>query len=329
MNVKGGSPAVRWLAAIALMACHGIAHSQAWPTKPIRMICAYAAGGSIDLTGRPTAQGLTELLGQQIVYENRAGANGNLGAAYVAKAAPDGYTVLIASVSQLTINPSLYADMPFNVLRDFAPITLIASTPNVLVLHPSVPSNSLKEMMAFARAKPGAIKYASAGNGSINHLAAELLRLLATEKVEFVHVPFSGNAPALNAVLGGEVNMMITSIPPVLPLIKGNRVKPLAVAAARRYRSLPDIPTMAEAGIPGVEANAGIGLVVPMGTPKAIIDRYHTSTIKVINAPELREKLLGQGVELIGNSPEEFAAALKEESARWEKVVRTANIKLD
>ena len=149
------------------------------------------------------------------------------------------------------------------------------------------------------------------------------------EKIDIIHVPFSGNAPALNAVLGGEVNMMITSIPPALPLIKGNRVKALAVAAARRYRSLPEMPTMAEAGTPGVEANAGIGLMAPAGTPRAIIDRYYSGTIKVINAPELREKLLGQGVELIGNSPDEFAAALKEESARWEKVVRAANIKLD
>ena len=328
MNVKSKpSLSVLWLAAMVLTACNHAAYSQAWPAKPIRMICAYTAGGSIDLTGRPVAQGLTDLLGQQVIYENRPGANGNLGAAAVAKAAPDGYTILIASVSQLTINPSLYADMPFNVGRDFSPITLIASTPNVLVVHPSIPSNTLKELLAFARAKPGALKYASAGNGSINHLAAELFRL--QEKIDIIHVPFSGNAPALNAVLGGEVNMMITSIPPALPLIKGNRVKALAVAAAKRYRSLSELPTMAEAGTPGVEANAGIGLVVPAGTPRPIIDRYYSGTIKVINAPELREKLLLQGVELIGNSPDEFAAAIKEESARWEKVVRTANIKLD
>jgi len=328
MNVKGKPPSgLLWLTAIVLIASSKAAYSQSWPVKPIRMICAYAAGGSIDLTGRPVAQGLTDLLGQQVIYENRGGANGNLGAAAVAKAAPDGYTILIASVSQLTINPNIYPDMPFNVARDFAPITLIANTPTALVLHPSIAANSLKELLAFARARPGAIKYASAGNGSVNHLAGELLKSI--EKVDFTHVPFSGNAPALNAVLGGEVNMMITSVPPALPLIKAGRVKVLVVASPVRYRSLPEVPTMAEAGTPGVAASAGIGLVAPAGSPGAVLARYHAGTIKIINTPEVREKLLLQGVELIGNSPEEFTAALKEESARWEKVVRAANIKLD
>ena len=328
MNVKCNSRlGVLGLSTIALIACSQAAYSQAWPAKPIRMICAYAPGGSIDLTGRPVAAALTEMLGQQVVYENRAGANGNLGAAAVAKAAPDGYTILIASVSQLTINPSLYADMPFNVMKDFAPITLIANTPTALVLHPSVQANSLKELLAIARAKPGSIRYASAGSGSINHLAGELLKNIA--KVDLTHVPYKGNAPATAAVMAGEVEIMITSVPPALPMIKSGRVKVLTVAAPTRYRSLPDVPTMAEAGAPGVEGSAGIGLVAPAGTPRPIISRLHTSTVKIINTPEIRDKLLAQGVELFGNTPEEFAAQIKEQTARWEMVIRSANITMD
>ena len=315
------------ISGMALIACSQAAYAQAWPTKPIRMICAYAPGGSIDLTGRPVAAALTEMFGQQVVYENRAGANGNLGAAAVAKAAPDGYTILIASVSQLTINPSLYADMQFNVLKDFAPITLIANTPTALVLHPSVQANSLKELLAIARAKPGSIRYSSAGSGSINHLAGELLKNIA--KVDLTHVPYKGNAPATAAVMAGEVEIMITSVPPALPMIKSGRVKVLTVAAPTRYRSLPDVPTMAEAGAPGVEGSAGIGLVAPTGTPRPIISRLHTSTVKIINTPEIRDKLLAQGVELFGNTPEEFAAQIKEQTARWEMVIRSANITMD
>lgn len=328
MNVKNkASRSVLWLSATLLSAGATSAYSQAWPTKPIRMICAYAAGGSIDLTGRPVAAALTEMLGQQVVYENRAGANGNLGGAVVAKAAPDGYTILIASVSQLTINPAIYPDMPFNVMKDLAPITLIANTPTALVIHPSVQANSLKELLAIARAKPGSIRYSSAGNGSINHLAGELLKTVA--KVDLTHVPYKGNAPATAAVMAGEVEIMITSVPPALPMIKSGKVRVLTVAAPNRYRSLPEVPTMAEAGAPGVEGSAGIGLVAPAGTPRPIISRLHTSTVKIINTPEIRDKLLAQGVELFGNTPEEFTAQIKEQTARWEMVIRTANIKMD
>jgi len=328
MTVKNkSSRSVLWISATLLSAGATSAYSQAWPTKPIRMICAYAAGGSIDLTGRPVAAALTEMLGQQVVYENRPGANGNLGGAAVARAAPDGYTILIASVSQLTINPNIYPDMPFNVMKDFAPVTLIANTPTALVLHPSVQANSLKELLALARAKPGSIRYSSAGNGSINHLAGELLKTVA--KVDMTHVPYKGNAPATAAVMAGEVEIMITSVPPALPMIKAGKVKVLTVAAPTRYRSLPEVPTMAEAGAPGVEGSAGIGLVVPSGTPRPIISRLHTSTVKIINTPEIRDKLLAQGVELFGNTPEEFAAQIKEQTARWEMVIRTANIKID
>lgn len=298
-----------------------------FPNKPLRLICAYTPGGSIDLTGRPLAQGMTELLGQQVIYENKPGANGNVGAAMVAKAAPDGYTLLIASTSQLTINPSLYPDMPFDVAKELAPITLISMTPTALVLHPSVQANTLKEVLAFARANPTALRYASAGNGSINHLATELLKI--NEKVDMLHVPYKGSGPALAAVVAGEVNIMIASVPPAIPFIKSGRIKVISLSADKRFRLLPEVPTMAEAGAQGFQASAGIGLLAPGGTPRPVITRLQTAAVKVVNSPDIGQKLLSQGVELIGSTPEEFAALIKEESARWDRVVKAGNIKPD
>lgn len=301
--------------------------AQTWPAKPLRMICAYTPGGSIDLTGRPLAQGMTELLGQQVVYENKPGANGNVGAALVAKSAPDGYTLLIASTSQLTINPSLYADMPFDVQKELAPITLVSMTPTAVTLHPSVPATTLKELLAYARSNPGALRYATAGNGSINHLANELLK--SNEKVDMLHVPYKGSGPALQAVVAGEVNVMIASIPPAMPFIKAGKIRVVATAAQKRFRLLPDTPTLAEAGAQGFEASAGIGLLAAAGTPRPVIARLHGAAVKVVTSPDIGQKLLAQGVELIGSTPEEFGALIREESARWDRVVKTANIKPD
>ena len=300
---------------------------QVYPSKPVRFISTYAAGGPVDLTGRPVVQGLTELLGQQFIIEHRPGANGNIGALAVVKSAPDGYTILITSTSQLTINPSLYVDMPFDTAKDLAPITLISMTPTVLITHPSVKAGSLKELLAYARANAGRLRYASAGNGSINHLSGELFKMM--EKLDITHIPYKGGGPALTAVVAGEVDMMIISIPTTLPLIKEGRLKALAVSAPARYRALPDVPTMGEAGMAGFESSAGIGLLAPAATSKAIISKLHASTVKVINTPDIRQRLLSQGVELIGNSPEEFNGVIREESAKWDKVVRAGNIKLD
>jgi tripartite-type tricarboxylate transporter receptor subunit TctC len=316
------------LSMLALVSATQMAAAQSgFPNKPLRLICAYTPGGSIDLTGRPLAQGMSELLGQQVIYENKPGANGNVGAAMVAKAAPDGYTLLIASTSQLTINPSLYPDMPFDVARELAPITLISMTPTALVLHPSVQANTLKEVLAYARSNPTALRYASAGNGSINHLATELMKI--NEKVDMLHVPYKGSGPALAAVVAGEVNTMIASVPPAIPFIKSGRIKVIALSADKRFRLLPEVPTIAEAGGQGFQASAGIGLLAPGGTPRPAITRLQTTAVKVVNSPDIGQKLLSQGVELIGSTPEEFAALIKEESARWDRVVRAGNIKPD
>ncbi len=319
---------IRALAAITLLGASNAAFAQAsYPGKPLRLICAYTPGGSLDLTGRPLAQGLTEVLGQQVIYENKPGANGNVGAAMVAKATPDGYTLLIASTSQLTINPSLYPDMPYDVSKELAPIALISMTPTVLVLHPSVQANTFKEVLAYARAKPGALRYSSAGNGSINHLATELLKM--NEKIDILHVPYKGSGPALNAVVAGEVNFMITSVPLAMAFLKAGRIKPISLSAHKRFRLLPDVPTLAEAGGQGFEASAGIGLLAPAGTPRPVITKLYESAVKVVNSPDVGQKLLAQGVDLIGGTPEEFATLIREESARWDRVVRAGNIKPD
>jgi len=317
------------LAALALVSLSWMqpAIGQSYPTKPVRLINTYAPGGPVDLTARPVALGLTELLGQQVIIDHRPGANGNIGGALVAKATPDGYTILLTSTSQLTINPSLYAKMPFDTAKDLVPITLIAMTPTALIVHPSVKAGSLKELLALARADPGRLRYASAGNGSINHLSAELFKML--EKVDLIHVPYKGGGPALVAVIANEVDMMIISVPTTLPHIKEGRIRVLAVSAPARYRALPDVPTMAEAGMPGFESSAGIGLLAPAGTDKAIVSRLHAATVKVLNTPEIRQRLEASGVALVGNTPEEFHAVIRQETAKWGKVVRAGGIKVE
>lgn len=315
--------------ALALLASSLVpaAWAQSYPTKPVRFVSTYAAGGPVDVTARPLTHGLSEMFGQQVILDHRPGANGNIGGQIVAKSAPDGYTILVTSTSQLTINPSLYKNMPFDAAKDLVPITLLAMTPTALILHPSVKANSLKELLAMARANPGQIRYASAGNGSINHLSTELLKLM--EKVDLVHIPYKGGGPALTAVVANEVEMMIISIPTTLPFIKDGRLKVLAVSAPTRYRALPQVPTMAEAGLPGFESSAGVGLLAPAGTDKAIVAKLHTSSVKIINAPETRQRLEAQGVELVGSTPDEFATVIRNETAKWLKVVRAGNIKVD
>ncbi len=304
-----------------------VSHAQSYPSKPVRWISTYAAGGPVDLTARPVAQTLSGILGQQVIIEHRPGANGNIGGLAVVKSAPDGYTILVTSTSQLTINPSLYPVMPFDTEKDLAPVTLISMTPTVMITHPSVKVNSVRELLAFARANPGKLRYASAGNGSINHLSTELLKLI--EKIDLVHIPYKGGGPALTAVVAGEVDMMIISLPTTIPFVKDGRIRALGVSAGARQRSFPDVPTMTEAGVAGFESAAGIGLLAPAATPRALITQLQTSTVKAMNTPETRNLLLASGVELIGSTPEEFTRLIKSESARWDKVVKAGNIKLD
>lgn len=298
-----------------------------WPAKPLRMVVAYTPAGPVDLIARPIAQRLGEALGQLVVIDNRPGANGNIGGELVAKSTPDGYTLLLGTKSQLTVNPLLYARTGFDPVRDLAPVSLIASSPSALIVHPLLPVASLREFTALVRTRPEKLSYASGGNGSGNHLAAELYKLLA--KVDLLHVPFKGGGPALNAVVGGQIEVIFITVPVTLPFVKAGRLRALAVCADKRAAVMPGVPTMAEAGLPGHESSAGAGLLAPAGTPRHITTRLHGETVKALAHAETRDKLVAQGMDVIGNTPEQFSAVLREETERWAGVIKAAKMKLD
>ena len=311
---------------VSMLAVHPEAFSQAYPAKPIRVVNGYAAGGGNDNLARPIMQYLSEVFGHQVILDNRPGANGNIGADEVVRSAPDGYTLLFATTSQLTINPALYS-MPFDPQRDLAPIVQIAMNANAIVLNSGVPPSSIKELIAYMRANPGKLSYASAGNGSINHLAGELLAMIT--KSQLLHVPFKGAGPALTELVAGRVDMMTIGVPTILPFVKAGKLKVLAVSSPRRLAVLPDVPTVDEAGIPEYQAQAGTGLLAPAKTPRAIINRLNAETVKFLTSAEGRSKLGTQGVEIVAGTPEDFAQTIRSETARWAAVVKAGNIKLE
>jgi len=283
--------------------------------------------GPADALARIAGDKLGGALGQPFVIENRAGAGGNIGMEQGAKAAPDGYTLTLAPVGNLTIAPSLYSKLPYDPARDYAPITVLAAVPNVLIVHPSVPARSLIEFIALAKSKPGALNYASPGNGSGPHLAAELLKSMAG--IDLVHVPFNGVAPAMNAVLGGQVQMFFAQSSAALQHVKAGNVVALGVASAKRIASAPDLATLAEQGLTGFDVTSWYALVAPAGTPQPIVERLHAEIAKALAEPDVRERIAGLGAEPVGNSPTEFAAMQRVEAARWAKLARDANIHAD
>ena len=322
--------AVHGLAPAALMAVAfihaGAANAQAYPTKPIRLIVPQSAGGSTDLVARPLAQKLTEAFKQAIVIDNRTGAGSTIGSDLVAKAAPDGYTLLAVAAS-FSMSPSLYKNLPFDPIRDFAPITQLSAFPNILVVHPSLPVKSVKELIAYAKARPGQLNFGSSGVATGTHLSMEQLMYLTG--IKMVHVPYKGGAPGVNALLGGEVQVNFATISTALPFVKAGRLRALAVSTARRSASAPEVPTIAESGIPGYDYASWIGLLAPAKTPQPIIALLNAESVKAIHAPDLKVILDVEASEPIGNSPEQFAAILKTEVARWAKVVKAAGIKAD
>ena len=283
--------------------------------------------GPADALARIAGDKLGGALGQPFVIENRAGAGGDIGMEQGAKAAPDGYTLTLAPVGNLTIAPSLYSKLPYDPARDYAPITVLAAVPNVLIVHPSVPARSLIEFIALAKSKPGALNYASPGNGSGPHLAAELLKSMAG--IDLVHVPFNGVAPAMNAVLGGQVQMFFAQSSAALQHVKAGNVVALGVASAKRIASAPDLATLAEQGLTGFDVTSWYALVAPAGTPQPIVERLHAEIAKALAEPDVRERIAGLGAEPVGNSPTEFAAMQRVEAARWAKLARDANIHAD
>ena len=316
--------AVLFLATLAgtLPAC-----AQEYPRKAIRLIVPFAPGGGNDTVARAIAQSAGASLGQPVVIDNRAGAGGMLGAQLAAKSPPDGYTLFLGGVGSHAVNPNLHAKLPYDPVKDFAPITLIASAPSVLVVHPSLPARTLAEFTALAKASPGRINYASNGNGSSAQLAAVLYESMAG--VQMVHVPYKGLAPALGDLLGGEVQAMFSSVVAIVPSIKAGRLRALAVTGRRRAALLPEVPTLDEAGVPGYEAGSWYGILAPAGTPQAIVAKLHEAIVHALAQPEVRERLVSEGAEVIGSTPEAFAAHIAAELARMGKLIRDAGIRME
>jgi tripartite-type tricarboxylate transporter receptor subunit TctC len=321
-------PWMQRLALGSLLAALAVSVSaQPYPTKPIRLVVPFPAGGTTDVLARAAAQKLTETLGQAVIVDNRPGAGGNIGAELVAKSPPDGYTLLMGTVGTHAINPSLYPKMPYDHVRDFVPVILVAGVPNVLVINPALPVNSMQELIAYAKANPGKLNFASSGNGTSIHLSGELFKTMAG--VQITHVPYKGSAPALQDLVGGQVQLMFDNLPSALALIKGGRLKALAVTSKERAPALPDVPTMAESGLPGFEASSWFGLLAPAGTPQPVVAKLNAEIAKWLASPEAKEKLLAQGANAAGGTPEDFARHIAAETAKWQKVVKESGAKVD
>ena len=298
-----------------------------YPARPIRLIVPIAAGGSVDIAARNIAARLSDAMGQQVVVDNRTGAGGTIGADIAAKSAPDGYTMVMGSSSTFGVNPTLYRKIPYDAIRDFAPVSMVSYAPNVLVLHPSVPAKSIKELIALARAQPGKLNFASSGTGGSPHLAGELFKLVA--KVDITHIPYKGTGQSVADLIGGQVQMSFGSVIALLQYIKTDRLRPLAVTTAKRVTALPDVQTFAEAGYPGMEITAWNGILVPAVTPKPVVQKLNREIVKILSQPEVKAQFLAQGAETGANSPEEFAAYIRNEIEKWGRVVKAAGLRVD
>ncbi len=327
--------AIRWhrwrFMGMALATCASVVAASAqpqptYPNRPIRIVVPLGTGGATDMTGRLFGQKLADAFGQQVVIDNRPGAGGIIGADLVAKASPDGYTLLIGSTSH-AILPGLHKKLPYDLVKDFAPVSLLVAYPLVLSVHPSVPAKSLKELIVLAKAKPGQINYASQGNGSTVHLNAELLKSMAG--INLVHVPYKGTAPQIIALLAGEASLGFNTLSGVLQHLKSGRLRALGTTGEKRIPSLPDLPTIAEAGVPGFETGVWAGVLAPAGTPKAIIVKLHGELTRILQLPEVKERLSAIDFEPVGNTPQEFDTSIQKEVVKWAKVVKESGAKVD
>ena len=298
-----------------------------YPSKPIRLIVPAAPGGGADFLARIVGTKLTESLGQTVVVDNRAGASGTIAADTTAKAAADGYTILMGQSTSIAIAPHIYQKLGYDTLRDLIPVTLVAEVPNVLVVHPSVPANTVKEFIALAKAKPGTLNFASSGNGAPSHLAGAMFNSAAG--VELVHIPYKGAGPAANGLIAGQIQVMFAPIVSVLPHIKAGRLRGLAVTSAARSAAAPELPTLAESGLTGYEISSWFGLFVPANTPAAVVDRLYNATSKVLKSPDVRERFMREGANPMGNSPEDFTKYVRAEYAKYAQVIKDGNIKAD
>ena len=305
----------------------GVAAAQGYPSKPIRIINPFTAGGPVDLLARAVGQKLNETWGQPVIVETRAGADGSIGIDYAAKQPADGYTLLVMPTGNAVVNPHIYAKLPYDTFRDFAPVTLLATVENILVVHPSVKANSVAELIALAKASPGKLTFSSPGVGSQAHIAGEMLKLMAG--IDILHVPYKGMAPALNDLLGGQVSMMVVSMTSGMKQAQAGKLRVLGVASLKRSAAAADVATIAEQGLPGFEALSWYALMAPAGTPTEIIDKLAAETSRALTAPDVRERLLGLGANPVGNAPAELGEMLKRESARWAEFVNKAAIRAE
>ena len=303
------------------------AQAQAYPSKPLRIIVQYGAGSTIDIIARIIGPKMSEGLGQPVIVENRAGAGGAIGMEAAAKAAPDGHTLTIGATGPLVINPLLYVKSPFDPIRDFTAVSQIAAGPAVIAVHPSIPARNVKELVALAKARPGQLNYGSPGVGTSPHLAGELFQMVSGTRM--VHVPYKGNAEAITDLIGGHLSIVYTGVPPVAALAKSGRVRLLAVTSTTRLASMPELPTIAEAGLPGAEVSIWYGAIVPSATSRDIVNRLNTEVNRVGALPDVRERFFQQGIEAKTGTAEAFAALVKDELVKWGKVIKTANIKVE
>ena len=317
------------LATLMLPPAAAIAQDRAatYPTKTVRIIAGSAPGAAVDFNARLAAQKLTEAFGQAVVVEQRTGASGTIGTEYVAKSPPDGYTLALGSMATLCVVPHLYAKIGYDPVKDFAPVTIIAASPFVLDVHPSVPARTLEELITLARANPGKLTFGTAGPGSVSHLGIEMLKSMAN--VNFLHVPYKGVAPAMISLLGGETALLYDPVLTSLPHVKAGKIRALAVGASKRSPLLPEVPTVAESGVPSFEASSWFGIVAPAATPREIVARLHATLVRTIGDKEVTQRLLSQGMEPVLNTPEQFAERIREELPRWGKLVRAAGIRAE
>jgi tripartite-type tricarboxylate transporter receptor subunit TctC len=318
---------MRNLAAALMMCAASVAYAQTYPTKPVRFVVPFAPGGGSDLVARIVAVKITDALGQPVIVDSRPGAAGTIGADIAAKSPPDGYTLLLGSNGPLAINPSLYVKLPYDAVRDFAPVSIATVMPFLLVTHPSLPVRSVKDLVALAKTKPGELNYGSPGNGSTTHLANELLKSMTG--MQIVHVPYKGVAPAATDLISGQLQMMSGDLSTLLPHVRSGRMRAIAVTASRRSNLLPDMPTVAESGVAGYEAVGWFGVLVPAGTPQPIVDRLNAAIVKGLATSDARERLAVFGGDVGGNTPEQFAAHIRNEAAKWSKLVKSLGLKGD
>jgi len=308
------------------LACSNLAQAQSWPTKPIKFIVPYPPGGGTDVIARIMQEPLSQVLGQQIIIDNRGGAGGSIGTDIAAKSAADGYTVLF-TLSSHTINPAIYPKLAFDTEKDFAPVSLVASLPQILVANPDFPVKSVKDVIQMAKAKPDAVSYASVGNGSPGHLAGAMMA--SSAGVNMMHIPYRGGGPAITDVIAGQVPLLWVSIPAAANYVKTGKVKALAVSTVKRSPVFPDVPTMVELGFKDYEVDSWYAMFVPTGTPQAVIDSLYKATVKVLAEPAVKEKLIGQGAEAVGSTPAQLGAVVKAELVKWKKVTKEASIKAE